>query len=111
MRQFYTDNNILLCFINKVNYCAQQVLNYLAALEPSELGLVAELFFAPLSRALKQPADAGEASSPDSFAEWRCAVYYRGRLQVHKHSWGLHRVETCSCRSACSALSEPGCTS
>ena len=54
------------------------VLNYLAALEPSELGPVAELFFAPLSGAFKEPpVDAGEAPSPsDSFAEWRCASFY-----------------------------------
>ena len=74
-------NKVFKCFVARSNYCAHQVLNYLAALEPSELGPVAELFFAPLSRALKQPAGAAEAPSPDSFAEWRCAACWRGPVR------------------------------
>ena len=56
------------------------VLNYLAALEPSELGPIAELFFAPLSGAFRTP-DTGEEPSPDAFAEWRCGPSFASRTR------------------------------
>jgi len=84
------------------------VLNYLAALEPSELGPVAELFFAPLSRALQQPADAAEAPSTDSFAEWRCAWVHRLSWRLLRVSWEGRKYPICSAHGANGTVSQTG---